>query len=59
MVTEVTVNIQQVARNISLSSKNIIYRVLLIILECYQNQVKNYNFLALVALTLYSFPALW
>ena len=44
MVTEVAINIKQVPWNMSSSSKNIIYKVLHIIFECYQNQVKDYDF---------------
>ena len=44
MVTEVAINIKQVLLNMSLSSKNIIYKVLHIFFECYQNQVKSYDF---------------
>ena len=44
MVTKVTINIKQVTWNMSSSSKNIIYKVAHIIFECYQNQVKGYDF---------------
>ena len=44
IVTEVAINIKQIAWNISSSNKNIVYKVLRIIFECYQNQVKSYDF---------------
>ena len=44
MVTEITINIKQVPSNMSSSSKNIIYKVLHIIFECYHDQVKGYDF---------------
>ena len=44
MLTEVAINIKHVPWNITSNSKNIIYKILHIIFECYQNQVKGYDF---------------
>ena len=44
MVTELAINIKEVPWNMSSSSKYIIYKVLYIIFECYQKQVKGYDF---------------
>ena len=44
MVIKITKNIKQVPWNMNSGSKNIIYKILHIIFECYQNQVKCYDF---------------